>query len=433
MDGNRLPFGVAQVGKAFRNEIAPRAGLTRQREFTQAEIEWFVNPKNKSHTKFRRIADLRLMLFPSDRQLAGQSTVAMALGDAVSAGVINNETLGYMIARTHAFLVSVGILPEHLRFRQHLPTEMAHYACDCWDAEIQCSYGWLECVGIADRACFDLNAHAMAARCDLQYRETLDTPIERDVLVLTKKSGIDVMKSFKKEGKAVKEWLESLEQDALQALANDVSQNGSKAVQVNGSIFELTRDLLAFETKKERQTVHSFTPGVVEPSFGIDRIMTAALEHSYYARPKDVDSDDKQTRGVLSLSASIAPYKCTLLSLDQRISRDQRFAKLSRGIRERLVGHGLSYTTDDSGVSLGKRYARNDELGIPFAITIDFDTLESGIVTLRERDTMDQAKMLDFEVVDRIADLCVGAADWESILVRHTHRRCGHEEWTMPS
>lgn len=66
-----------------------------------------------------------------------------------------------------------GVLfQEYIRFRQHLPTEMAHYACDCWDAEIFGSYGWLECVGIADRSAFDLTAHANAAKCDLQYKET---------------------------------------------------------------------------------------------------------------------------------------------------------------------------------------------------------------------------------------------------------------------
>merc|ERR1712039_573893 len=106
----------------------------------------------------------------------------------------NNETLGYFIVRTYLFLLSLGIKPEHCRFRQHLPTEMAHYAADCWDAEIETCYGWLECVGIADRACFDLSAHSEAAKTDLMYRETLETPVEVTVLSLTKAAGIAVMK-----------------------------------------------------------------------------------------------------------------------------------------------------------------------------------------------------------------------------------------------
>merc|ERR1712113_1312432 len=105
-----------------------------------------------------------------------------------------------MIVRTYKFLISVGVSKDFIRFRQHLPTEMAHYAADCWDAEIFCSYGWLECVGIADRSAFDLNAHAGAAKCDLTFKEVLDTPIEREVLALTKQSGITIMKAFKKDG-----------------------------------------------------------------------------------------------------------------------------------------------------------------------------------------------------------------------------------------
>merc|ERR1719414_2501151 len=109
-----------------------------------------------------------------------------------------------MIVRTYTFLASIGIKAQHCRFRQHLPTEMAHYACDCWDAEIETCYGWLECVGIADRACFDLNAHADASKVDLLYRETLDQPVEVTFDTITKEAGIKVMKAFKKQGRAVK-------------------------------------------------------------------------------------------------------------------------------------------------------------------------------------------------------------------------------------
>lgn len=76
-------------------------------------------------------------------------------------GIVDNETLGYFIARVYLFLTSLGIDKERLRFRQHLQNEMAHYAQDCWDAEIECSYGWFECVGLADRSAFDLKAHSV--------------------------------------------------------------------------------------------------------------------------------------------------------------------------------------------------------------------------------------------------------------------------------
>eukprot|EP00928_Gymnodinium_smaydae_P088394 TRINITY_DN72490_c0_g1_i1.p1 TRINITY_DN72490_c0_g1~~TRINITY_DN72490_c0_g1_i1.p1 ORF type:complete len:596 (+),score=164.91 TRINITY_DN72490_c0_g1_i1:95-1789(+) len=282
-NSNRLPFGVAQVGRAFRNEIAPRAGLTRQREFTQAEIEYFVNPKKKDHSKFAAVADTVLQLFHSNEQLAAKDPVRMTVGDAVKHGVINNETLGYYIVRTALFLLGAGVRPQDLRFRQHLPTEMAHYATDCWDAEIFSSYGWLECVGIADRACFDLNAHAQASKSDLSYREKLDTPVECEVLGITKAAGIAVMKAFKKDGKKVKEWLEAQPQDECERIQGALKE-GSCEVEVDGQQFTLTADLVKFETRKEKRTVNQFLPGVIEPSFGIDRIFSVILEHAYYAR-----------------------------------------------------------------------------------------------------------------------------------------------------
>ena len=142
-----MPFGIAQVGKAFRNEIAPRSGLIRQREFTQAEIEYFVHPQKKAHPKFAAVGSLQLELLPSPQQLAAQPAVRMSLAEAVAAGTVANETLGFFIGRTYQFLVRAGCKAEHIRFRQHLPDEMAHYACDCWDAEIEMSLGWVECVG----------------------------------------------------------------------------------------------------------------------------------------------------------------------------------------------------------------------------------------------------------------------------------------------
>ena len=89
---------------------------------------------------------------------------AMRLGDAVSQGIIANQTLAYFIGRTYLFLKRIGIDPKRLRFRQHLANEMAHYAEDCWDAEVECSYGWIECVGLADRSAFDLRVRCSGLR-----------------------------------------------------------------------------------------------------------------------------------------------------------------------------------------------------------------------------------------------------------------------------
>lgn len=132
-------------------------------------------------------------MFPREEQVSGQSAKRIRLGEAVSKvsmnhihtplyslttlydmlwffsiftlefvqGIVNNETLGYFIGRVYLFLTRLGIDKDRLRFRQHLANEMAHYAADCWDAEIECSYGWIECVGIADRSAYDLRAHSV--------------------------------------------------------------------------------------------------------------------------------------------------------------------------------------------------------------------------------------------------------------------------------
>ncbi|KAH9697272.1 glycine--tRNA ligase 1 [Citrus sinensis] len=158
-NGNKLPFAAAQIGQAFRNEISPRQGFSRVREFTLAEIEHFVDPKDKSHPKFSEVKNLEFLMFPREEQMSAQSAKKIRLGEAVSRGIVNNETIGYFIGRVYLFLSRLGIDQDHLRFRQHLANEMAHYAADCWDAEIECSYGWIECVGIADRSAYDLRAH----------------------------------------------------------------------------------------------------------------------------------------------------------------------------------------------------------------------------------------------------------------------------------
>ncbi|CAJ1082109.1 Glycyl-tRNA synthetase [Xyrichtys novacula] len=173
----KLPFAAAQIGNSFRNEISPRSGLIRVREFTMAEIEHFVDPTEKVHPKFSNVADLDIMLYSSKAQTSGQSAQIMRLGDAVEQGVINNSVLGYFIGRIYLYLTKVGVAKDKLRFRQHMDNEMAHYACDCWDAETKTSYGWIEIVGCADRSCFDLKCHARVTKVPLVAEKPLKEPI----------------------------------------------------------------------------------------------------------------------------------------------------------------------------------------------------------------------------------------------------------------
>merc|ERR1719491_1674209 len=159
-------------------------------------------------------------------------------------------------------------------------------------------------------------------------------------------------------------------------------------------------------------------PGVVEPSFGVDRIFFACIEHAYYARPKEGD-DAKQIRGVLSFPAAICPYKMTILPVDQRISREEKYPELMKLIRDNVSSRGHSCSLDDSNATIGKRYSRNDELGIPFACTIDFDSFKDGTVTLRERDSMVQLRLPAEAVGQTVHDMCWGRTTWEAVQAKY--------------
>ena len=135
-----LPFAAAQIGNAFRNEISPRSGLIRVREFTMAEIEHFCDPADKSHPKFESVRHTQLLLYSACNQMDGKSAEIHTIGQAVDEGLVANQTLGYFMARIQQFLLKIGVDPAKLRFRQHMGNEMAHYACDCWDAEMLTSY-----------------------------------------------------------------------------------------------------------------------------------------------------------------------------------------------------------------------------------------------------------------------------------------------------
>lgn len=223
-NNRRVPFASAQIGRSFRNEISPRAGLLRVREFTMAEIEHFVDPEDKRHERFAEVRDVELDLLDRDTQSAG-STVPkrMTIGAAVDAGIVANETLGYFVARIYLFLTKIGINPARLRFRQHMANEMAHYATDCWDAEIHNSTGWTECVGCADRAAYDLTVHSKRTGVPLVVREALKEPIvtEKEVAEFNRKVA---GKTFGKDFAVIQEAVGSLPEEALVKLKGELAQ-----------------------------------------------------------------------------------------------------------------------------------------------------------------------------------------------------------------
>ena len=298
-----MPFASASIGKSFRNEISPRAGLLRVREFLMAEIEHYVDPESgKKHSRFDEVKDIELSLLNREVQSSGKADIQkMTIGKAVETGLVDNETLGYFLARIQLFLLKLGVDPSKLRFRQHMANEMAHYASDCWDAELETSYGWIECVGCADRSAYDLTVHKNKTGAPLVVREPRSEPLkveEWQIDLDKKKFG----PRFKKDGKTVEAAINSLTQDFREKLALDLEQKGKVEVDVEGidsGKVELEKDLIKIEKRTRVENTREYTPNVIEPSFGIGRILYSMIEHVYWSREGD------EARGVSIISFGI--------------------------------------------------------------------------------------------------------------------------------
>ncbi|KAK3997282.1 putative glycyl-tRNA synthetase [Cladorrhinum sp. PSN332] len=408
----QMPFASASIGKSYRNEISPRAGLLRVREFLMAEIEHFVDPEgHKKHARFHEVENIELAFLDRHTQLSGSTTVKrQTIGQAVKEGLVDNETLGYFLARIHLFLKKIGIDQTKIRFRQHMANEMAHYACDCWDAELLTSSGWVECVGCADRSAYDLSVHAKKTGAPLVVRAQLDEPKsyeEWEVQIEKKKFG----PFFKKDGKTVENAVLATPQEELGKLAKELDETGKVTVNVPGVAdgkVEIGKDLLAIKWVKRVEYTREYTPNVIEPSFGIGRILYSLIEHSYWTRGTE---GGDETRGVLSFPPAIAPTKVLIVPL----SNNQDFTPVVHKLSQKLRSAGVSSRVDDSSASIGKRYSRNDELGTPFGVTIDFQTVQDDTITLRERDSTRQVRAEEEKIIEAIKALVDGKKTWQDI------------------
>ncbi|KAH3902948.1 probable glycine--tRNA ligase [Saccharomycodes ludwigii] len=404
-NNGKTPFASASIGKSFRNEISPRSGLLRVREFLMAEIEHFVDPENKAHPRFDEIKNISLKFLPREVQQSGSTVpIETTIGKAVASGMIDNQTLGYFIARIYLFLIKIGVDEDRLRFRQHMANEMAHYAADCWDAELQTSYGWIECVGCADRSAYDLSVHSKKTGEKLVVRQKLETPIE------VTKWEIEVNKKlfgpkFRKDAPKVEAYLTNLDQQELASKAKELKETGKitfKVAGIDGEI-ELDDKFLTLERKTRTEHVREFTPNVIEPSFGIGRIIYSVLEHSFWCRPED------SARAVMSFTPAVAPTKVLLVPLSNNKELQPIVSKMSKSLRKQQI----PFKVDDSGVSIGKRYARNDELGTPFGITIDFDSVKDESVTLRERDSTRQVRGSLDDIIKAVKEITYDGIPWD--------------------
>jgi len=393
---DRLPFGAVQIGKSYRNEISPRQGVIRLREFSQAEAEIFINPRDKSHPRFSEVKDLKLILYSEEEQEKENGTPQeTTVGDAVDQGTIAHQTLAYYMARTHQFLIEAGLSHDSLRFRQHKKDEMAHYAVDCWDAEALLErFGWIEIVGVADRTDYDLKSHMAQSQANLKVFIPFEVPQKRDKLVVKpdmKKLG----PLFRKKARDVA--------DALKILPLEDLKKDPIVVELDGDTKEIDPQLVSFEMIEEEIRGEEIIPHVIEPSFGIDRIVYSVLEHSCYE-----ELVDQESRMVLKLRPRVTPIQVAVLPLMDR----NELMTPAEDIAKTLKARGVYVEYDSSG-SIGRRYRRNDEVGTPYSITVDYDTLEENTVTIRDRDSMNQIRVKVEDIPDKIMALLKEEIEFE--------------------
>ncbi|MBI2652651.1 glycine--tRNA ligase [Candidatus Woesearchaeota archaeon] len=299
----KLPFGIAQIGKAFRNEISPRDFLFRMREFEQMEIEYFVHPEKQDECEFiKDVLDYELNVLSAEMQKQNKKMQKMTIKDCLNKKIIKTKWHAYWLAMMHKWFVDLGANSEHFRIRQHVKNELSHYALETWDLEYEFPFGWKELQGLSNRTDFDLKQHIEHSKTDL-------------------------------------------------------------------SIFDE-------ETKKK------IIPHVIcEPSQGVERAFLVFMFDAYHY-------DKSRDNVVLKLHPRLAPIKVGVFPL---VSNKKELVDKAKEIYCNLKAE-WTCTFDVSG-SIGRRYARADEIGVYACVTVDFESLDDESVTIRSRDTTEQIRV----------------------------------------
>ena len=381
----KLPFGAIQTGKGYRNEISPRQGMIRLREFNMAELEYFIDPENPPIADLNRRTEIISLVPDPDGPHAGESR--MSFGAALDSGIVRHPTVAWFLARTWDFLIEVGINPAKIRFRQHASTEMAHYAEDCWDCEIHGEHGWIECVGIANRTCHDLESHeAHSNTKSLRAWRQFDQPRTQTLDRLVPNGGV-IGPTFRGEAGAVV--------SALEALTELPDSLPFELTLANGNSVSIDESMVARRIETVNVSGEWFTPHVIEPAFGIDRIIWHVLDHAYEEAEKEGEAYT-----FLRLSEGISNVDCVVLPLFDK----DGMPELAREITSAINALPHSRAEMDSSKSIGRRYARADEIGVPWALTVDHTSLEDGSVTIRRRDDQLQVRAFVDEILARMTN-----------------------------
>ncbi|MEM1619972.1 MAG: glycine--tRNA ligase [Fervidicoccaceae archaeon] len=371
---NRLPLGIAQVGRVARNEISPRQGMVRLREFTIMEFEFFFDPLRPGHEKYiERVADKKLRILTAQARARGEtSPEEFTVREAVDEKIIMVPWMAYWMNESQGFLESLGVPLENQYFEEKMPEERAHYSSQTFDQLVKTErWGWIEVSGHAYRTDYDLRRHSEESNQYLGITVPLENPIARRRKILKvdrKRLGT----LFRERAAEVERSLTALDLEVL-------LDHKLRGEPIKLGDLEVPTEAYDIEETEEVERVRRFLPHVVEPSFGCERLLYVTLEYALRS---------KGDRIILSLPRRLAPVKVAVFPL---LSRGPMVSKALE-LYEAIKGWGYTVLFDESG-SIGRRYARADEIGVPVAVTVDYRTLEDDTVTLRDRDSWEQVRI----------------------------------------
>ena len=358
----KVPFGIGQIGKAFRNEVTPRNYIFRSREFEQMELEFFIKPDEAIEVLSGTVANVSAEAWKGEPQADWGWEVWHK----------------YWVEQRVRFYEAIGLPRTAFEEYWQKPEELAHYARACVDLLYKFPFGTQELEGIAARSDFDLTQH-----------ET--------------HSG-KAMGVFDEELRAAWGKLDEARKASLRA--NYVAAKTAAGLKKGATEAEAAKQAEALATIFfEKLAKGQYLPHVIEPSAGVDRLILALLCHAYSEVTTTDEKGKSETRVILRFHPRIAPIKVGIFPL---LKNKPELVKKAMAVRDLLRPHMAIYY--DDGGAIGRRYARQDEAGTPFGLTIDFDTLGEkpellDTVTLRHRDTGAQERVAIADLLGRLLPL----------------------------
>lgn len=373
----RLPLGIAQIGKVARNEISPRQGPIRLREFTIMEIEFFYDEQNpQCEILEERCSNNKIYVLTAEQRMRGEvKPMSIQPSEAYREKIIVSPWLAYWMCVASKFIMMLGVPLENTYFEEKLPSERAHYSKQTFDQMVIVDkWGKLEVSGHAYRYSYDLERHILFSKSDLYAIRQLKEP-----LVVKKKivkcDKVAILKVF---GKQAGEVFKRLARYSSEELLKILENTEKDEIELDG--FKIPRAVFVVEDVEEKIWVERFVPHVAEPSFGVERLMYVSLEYAY--------RELEDGRIVLSLPRKLAPIKVGIATLVNKPQFEALAIKIYNMLKPKY------YVVILDGDSIGKKYVLADEIGIPFTITIDYDSVADGsTVTLRDRDTRKQIRI----------------------------------------